>query len=207
MKSIVTAKRIVLVIIISLLIMLVTKACTLHYYTPTFWTAHIDQPTNQCPDISGSYINGGVNIGGKSVAYLYEELTKKTNYFSKECEECTVEIHRLDEHNQAYMISMKVDQKVYSKQISKAADDFRCDSGALIIDYKIIMEAIIEGRWQFGTRTFKTREDGSIVRKDQLSAYFHWLIIPWGFKDIIEYAQWLEVEVATTNSTDMPTNK
>jgi hypothetical protein len=179
---------------------IITISCsTLHYYTPTFWTEHIDEPKTSCPDISGTYLNGGESIGGESFAYLYEELTKTRVYLSKECKTCPVEIHWLDDHNHTLLISIENEQGVSTAKLQQTEGDFSCENGELIVDYKIVMETIIEGRWQTGTRTFKHREDGSIVRKDQLSAFFHWLIIPFGF-DVIEYAQWLPVEQVTNKS-------
>ena len=176
-------------------------SCTLHYLTPPYWTTHIEE-SDRCPDISGTYHNSGETVGGSSTAYLYDELTEAVSFITSKCKTCLVDIHWLDDQNQTLIVTIKTDRGSFRNHLQQVEGDFSCDSGLLTINYKIVAEYIIEGTWITGTRIFKRRKDGSIVRKDQHSAYGHWLIIPLGFKDVIEYAQWLPVEQVTNNSAD-----
>jgi hypothetical protein len=155
-----------------------------------------------CPDISGTYNNSGLNVGADNFAYLYDELTKEGIYGTHECEICPVNIRWLDDQNQTLVVSIESDRGYFSKHLNQATGDFRCDNGALTIEYTIVAEEILVGTWYTGTRIFKHRKDGSIVRKDQLSAFGHWLIIPFFLKEVVEYARWLPVEKVTTDSTE-----
>ena len=146
--------------------------------TPPEWF----QPEKQqesCPDLSGIYYN--IDKLDSETQYnpsLFTRLIPSLSPAYAYCYVCTVDFRWFDDEKNTLSVTI-VDPtgnfEPTTRQLKKSSGDFRCENGALIIDYKVFLEGLgYWGGYTSGTNRFYKGSDGTVMCEQNYSYISHW---------------------------------
>lgn len=137
-----------------------------------------EKQQESCPDLSGIYDNMSVLESElQNTLSLFTRLIPRFSTTFAFCYDCTVDIRWLDSEQDTLSVTIADATgklETTSGQLKKSSGDFRCENGALIIDYTRAFEVIFFGGFTTGTNKFYRGTDGSVMCESNYSSFAHY---------------------------------
>jgi len=169
-----------LLLVVSSLVFLSLSGCATTkspYDHPPKWFKP-EKQQKSCPDLSGLYDNMSALESEHQINFsLFRTLFPSLSLAYSGCYDCTVDIRWFDDKKNTLSVTISDPTgklETTTRQLIKSSGDFRCENGALIIDYKLLFELVLMGGYTSGTNRFYKGSDGTAMCEKNYSSYFHY---------------------------------
>lgn len=163
---------------------------------PDYWRERIHVAGMACPDISGSFaesnalflfddIKGNVSFGLGGAPHYYPWQWRR-------CVDCTAAItwHGDRQRELAVDLLSPSAGKVDTFKLRRDKDEFDCRDGLLLVPFNNTEEIGIAGAITRGVHAYSLAEDGSLVRRQSLTQFWHSDFVVPGKTTAEHYARW-----------------
>jgi hypothetical protein len=172
---------------------------------PDYWQTRINASDLDCPDISGTFADS-------NELFLFDDVKGKVSFDlggdpsyypwqRHRCADCTVSIewHGAGCIELSFSLYSPSAGQVDKLTLRRDRNDFDCKDGLLLIPFSTVEEIGIAGQFVRGTHAYSKAGDGSLIRREVFTQYWHTdLVIP-GVTTAEHYTRW--PAVTRTGST------
>jgi len=136
-----------------------------------------EKQQESCPDLAGTYDNMSVVDPDILISLsLFNRFIPRLTRTYSDCNDCSVDIRWIDNEQNTLAVAISDPTgrlETASVQLERSSGDYRCENGALVIDYGRAFELVIVGGYTKGTDEFYKGADGSILCKTNYSSFAH----------------------------------